>query len=264
MQAERRNQLKATRRGAGITFDRYHRHGEINDYLDSLHTNSASSPNVTVKTVGKSYEGRDIKTITITKGDGKSRNSVFIDAAIHAREWISPATALYLISQLVDPQSNYSRLLDDLDFVIMPVINADGYEYSHEKKRFWRKSRSPNSNGLCVGTDHNRNFDFHWGGYGSSANPCAQDYRGSKPLSEVESQVLRDAVVAINASCKFYLTLHSYGRYLIYPWGWTSVLPDTWKDLDAVAKAGAEAIRKATGATYKVGTSTSYFGPVCS
>lgn len=33
-------------------------------------------------------------------------------------------------------------------------------------------------------------------------------------------------------------------------------LPDKWKDMDDVAKAGASAIRKATGSQYTVGSST--------
>jgi hypothetical protein len=57
-------------------------------------------------------------------------------------------------------------------------------------------------------------------------------------------------------NCKFYLTLHSYGNYLLYPWGWTSSLPSTWKDLDEVSRAGADAMRLATGSHWTVGSST--------
>ena len=28
----------------------------------------------------------------------------------------------------------------------------------------WRKTRSPNENSECIGTDGNRNFPFEWGG----------------------------------------------------------------------------------------------------
>lgn len=66
-------------------------------------------------------QGREIKVITLTNGDGKKKNSIFIDAGIHAREWIAPATALYLINQLTD--GNYTYLLDNVDIVIMPVAN---------------------------------------------------------------------------------------------------------------------------------------------
>lgn len=240
-----------------MTFDRYYRHDEINEYLESLRGNSVSGNEITVKNVGKSYEGRDIKTITITNGDGRVKNSIFIDAGIHAREWIAPSTALFVIASLVDPQSNYSNMLNELDFVIMPVLNPDGYEYTHEHDRLWRKTRSPSSLlRICMGTDGNRNFDFHWGEGGASPNACSETYRGSKAFSEVEARALRDTVMAMKENCKFYLTLHSSGNYLLYPWGYTSDLPETWRDLDEIAQVGAQAIENATGTKYTVGSST--------
>lgn len=68
--------------------------------------------------------------------------------------------------------------------------------------------------------------------------------------------MLRDVVMTISDTCKFYLTLHSYGNYLLYPWGYTSDLPDTWRDLEEISQVGAQAIHKATGAKYTVGSST--------
>ncbi len=44
---------------------------------------------------------------------------------IHAREWISPAVATYIIHQLVEVPSN-ERLLQNVDWYIMPVMNPDG------------------------------------------------------------------------------------------------------------------------------------------
>ena len=238
-----------------LKFDRYYRHDEINKYLDSLQKETFADRQVTVKTVGKSYEGREIKTITITNGDGQKKNSIFIDAGIHAREWIAPATALYWIDQLVDPQSNYSKLLNDVDFVIMPVVNPDGYEYSHNVWRLWRKTRS--LNGLsCTGVDANRNYDFHWSEAGSSENSCAENHHGPKAFSEVESRISRDVMMEIKDNCKFFLTLHSYGHWLLYPWGYSNDLPENWKDQEEVAQAGKIAMNQATGVNYTVGSTS--------
>ncbi|CRL08319.1 CLUMA_CG021383, isoform A [Clunio marinus] len=252
---ERQAQLENIRTDSLITFDRYYQHSEINKYLDYLQEELFNHSAIIVETVGKSFEGRDIKIITITNGDGRKKNSIFIDAGIHAREWISPATALYLINQLVDPTTDYSRLLNELDFTIMPVVNPDGYQYTHDKNRLWRKTRSLNS-GPCYGTDGNRNFDYHWGEVGASDQSCSEIYRGVEAFSEVETQLLRSAVRDLRESCKFYLTLHSYGNLLLYPWGWTSDLPETWRDIDDIARIGAEAIQNSTGTTYTVGSST--------
>ena len=43
---------------------------------------------------------------------------------IHAREWISPATATYLAKQLAEKKS---ALLASWDVYIMPLANPDGY-----------------------------------------------------------------------------------------------------------------------------------------
>lgn len=236
-----------------MSFDRYYQHDEINKYLDSLEQESLPGAKVSVKTVGKSYEGREIKTITITNGDGRAKNSIFVDAGIHAREWIAPATALYLINQLVDPQSNLSKLLTDLDFVIQPVVNPDGYEFTFKRYRLWRKTRSLNGLG-CNGVDANRNYDYHWSETGSSSNSCAETYHGPKAFSENESSVSRDIMKELTGNCKFFLTLHSYGNYLLYPWGYQSTdLPENWRDMEEVAQAGAQAIQAATGTKYTVG-----------
>ncbi|XP_030380076.1 carboxypeptidase B-like [Scaptodrosophila lebanonensis] len=238
----------------GVSFTAFLRHAEINAYLDELARTYPSR--VTVQVAGKSYEGRDLKTITITNGDGNAnKNVIFLDAGIHAREWIAPAGALYVIQQLVENFVSNAALLKNYDWVILPVVNPDGYEYTHTNTRMWRKTRKPVTSS-CYGTDGNRNFDYHWGEVGASTLSCADTYRGQSAFSEPETQIVRDLLLSLTGRGKFYLTLHSYGNYLLYPWGWTSELPSSWTDLDEVAKAGAAAIKSATGTAYTVGSST--------
>ena len=77
-----------------------------------------------------------------------SRYSVFFlelsshSVGMHAREWIGSAVATYIISQLVEKNSSYAKLLENSDWMILPVANPDGYEYSHTSDRLWRKTRS--------------------------------------------------------------------------------------------------------------------------
>uniref|UniRef100_A0A1I8NVL3 Peptidase M14 domain-containing protein n=1 Tax=Stomoxys calcitrans TaxID=35570 RepID=A0A1I8NVL3_STOCA len=238
----------------GISFAKFNRFDEINAYLEELAV--AYPSRVMVKTVGKSYEKRDMKAITITNGDGKKdKKVIFMDAGIHAREWIAPAGALYVIYQLVENFAENAHLLKDYDWVILPVVNPDGYEHTHVQARMWRKTRKP-INKNCFGTDGNRNFDFHWGEIGASGMSCAETFMGETAFSEAETIVVRDMMHSLSGRAKFYLTLHSYGSYLLYPWGWTSELPETVDDLDEVAQAGAEAIKASTGGRYTVGSST--------
>uniref|UniRef100_A0A0R3RJX2 Peptidase_M14 domain-containing protein n=1 Tax=Elaeophora elaphi TaxID=1147741 RepID=A0A0R3RJX2_9BILA len=133
-----------------------------------------------VFTIGRTYEGRDIKGIKIGNPiDKTDKRIVWIDGGIHAREWASIHTVLYFIDQLIaqygtDPQ--ITSYVDMLNFYIVPVVNPDGYEYSRSDQsphaRFWRKNRGKavcskdrwHRKRCCSGVDLNRNFDFYWGG----------------------------------------------------------------------------------------------------
>ncbi|KAL7733179.1 hypothetical protein ACLKA6_004693 [Drosophila palustris] len=236
--------------------DRYYSHDEINQYIEDLAKQFPSR--VFVKTVGKSFEGRWLKTITITNGDGRAnKNVILMDGGFHAREWISPAAVVYAIGELVNNYEANAHLLLDYDWVILPVVNADGYSYTHlsPDNRMWRKTRRP-SNEICIGTDPNRNFGFHWNETGASPDPCSEIYAGPKAFSEPEAIVVRDLIHSLADRGKMYLTVHSYGNYILYPWGYIDALPDTWPDLDEVGRAGGDAIKAATGTDYKVGCST--------
>lgn len=68
---------------------------------------------------------------TAASATKQQRPIVLLDGGIHAREWISVATALYCIYQLTERHLYNKQLLKKLDFIIVPVVNIDGYEYSH-------------------------------------------------------------------------------------------------------------------------------------
>lgn len=203
-----------------LSNDRYYTHEEIINYINDLAARYPSR--VFVKTVGFSYEQRELKTITITNGDGRANKKVvFMDGGFHAREWISPAAVLYVIDQLVEQFDQNTNLLEDYDWVILPVVNPDGYEHTQTGTvaRMWRKTRQPY--GTCYGADPNRNFGFHWNEEGASSNPCADTYAGPTAFSEPETIVVRDLMHSLADRGVMYLTIHSYGNYLLYPWGWT-------------------------------------------
>ncbi len=80
---------------------------------------------------------------------------------IHAREWIAPAMATYIMRELVE--KNATRYLDNINIHIIPCANPDGYEYSFHE-RLWRKNRKNNTNPNCTGVDLNRNWDFKYNG----------------------------------------------------------------------------------------------------
>jgi murein tripeptide amidase MpaA len=136
-------------------------------------------------------------------------------AAIHAREWVSTSTVTYIINELVTKSSDYADLLSTLDFYIVPIINPDGYVYTHTTDRMWRKTRSDHSSAFgCRGVDANRNFGFHWGEAGSSSDKCSETYRGPNAYSEPEAEAIKNFIESVREEVDWgvYITLHSYSQ----------------------------------------------------
>merc|ERR1712130_923368 len=65
---------------------------------------------------------------------------------IHAREWISPAVATFIVRELVEDYAEHPSYIDNINWYFLPSANPDGY---------WRKNRAPNSGSSCYGTDLN-------------------------------------------------------------------------------------------------------------
>ncbi|KAL4711494.1 hypothetical protein ACJJTC_000510 [Scirpophaga incertulas] len=247
------------RRGHRMNWKQYHRLADIHGFMDYL---AKTYPTiVSVNSIGTSYERRDLKILRIS--DGKPTNkAVFIDGGIHAREWISPATVTYIINQFAENFDEESDDIKNIDWYFLPVLNPDGYEYTHIGDRLWRKNRRiPFTGRACSGVDLNRNFGYRWGGKGTSGNPCSDIYRGTRAFSEPESKALSDFFKSSAAKFSGYLTYHSYGQYLLYPWGYDNVVPPDYKDMDAVGKKMAEAIQTASGHKYQVGSSSKLLYP---
>lgn len=62
--------------------------------------------------------------------------TIFIESTIHAREWVTVATATYFLNELLtssDP--SIVDLAQNYDWVFVPVLNVDGYSYTHTRVR---------------------------------------------------------------------------------------------------------------------------------
>ena len=53
--------------------------------------------------------------------------------------------------------------------------------------------------------DPNRNFGYHWGGYGASDDPCKETYRGSHAFSEPETLAMKNFLLSEKADFKVLL-----------------------------------------------------------
>ncbi|PYZ99327.1 hypothetical protein A6K26_009850 [Gammaproteobacteria bacterium 2W06] len=247
------NQKARAASGKAMDWTSYHRYDEIMAWLDEL---ASTHPSLcSVKEVGTTYEGRTMKMLTLNKG-GTDKPGIFIDGGIHAREWISPATVTYMLNELVTNSDTYDDILSAVNFYVMPSINPDGYEYCHTDDRLWRKTRSDNGSPFgCKGADPNRNWGHHWNENGASDNPCSDIYAGPEAFSEIEMKNVRNQILD-QTNLVVYLTFHSYSQLWLYPWGYTSALPEDWQDLDDLAQSAVNALTAVHGTTYDIGSST--------
>uniref|UniRef100_A0AC34RBP9 Peptidase M14 carboxypeptidase A domain-containing protein n=1 Tax=Panagrolaimus sp. JU765 TaxID=591449 RepID=A0AC34RBP9_9BILA len=235
-------------------FGRFHSYDEILTYSKTLNETFAEFLNVEV--IGQTFENRPM--ILLKFGDlyNNSKPIIFIDGGIHAREWISPATVLSYIHHIIAKNESFSEIFKIVNIFILPVVNPDGYEYSRTTSRMWRKNRSGPRGPFkkCYGVDLNRNFGFKWAVAGTSTNPCDSEiYHGSKPNSEPETLVLEKVLWKYRKQIKAYLTAHSYGGEILYPWGYAKgVYPKDVEDLIKLGNKMKNAIKKHSGTEYKV------------
>lgn len=77
--------------------------------------------------IGHSILGRDIFGLRVSSGSEFGKKPIiFIDAGVHAREWVGPHSALYLLNQLVTNATVTEELVSKVDWVIVPNVNPDG------------------------------------------------------------------------------------------------------------------------------------------
>lgn len=198
----------------------------LQQVINKLDTMFLQYPNLITQKfqIGTSIENRPIYAIKISDNPNQNEDEpeVFFNSLTHAREPQGLMVLMYYIYYLLenygtDPEVTY--LIDNRQIYFVPVVNVDGYEYNRSTYPsgggMWRKNRrSPD------GIDLNRNYGYMWGydNNGSSNNPVDETYRGSAAFSEPETQAMRDFCNSHNF--KTALNYHTYGNYLIFPWGY--------------------------------------------
>ena len=239
---------------SGMSWSQYQAYNTFVSYMDCL--SSTYENLVTVYTIGSSSEGRPLKVVKVGK-PGSQKKAIWIDGGIHAREWISPASVTFILKEFVENSGSYSNILNNYDIYIMPSVNPDGYEYSRNHDRMWRKTRSRNAGSSCIGTDPNRNWGYKWGGKGASNQPCTEIYRGAYAFSEPETAAVRDFILARRYNIAMYLTFHSYGQMILYPWGYEREDHSDEYELERMGKVAARAM----GRGYTVGSAAKVLYP---
>ena len=126
-------------------FDTFHKYDALTrllfDYAD------AHPGLVTVESIGKSHEGRDIWLATLTNtatGAASDKPAFWADGNIHAAELTASTAVLYFLHQLVTgygTDAQVTQLLDTRTLYLCPRLNPDGAELAlAERPRHIRSS----------------------------------------------------------------------------------------------------------------------------
>ncbi len=224
-----------------------------------------SHPTIAVAdSIGRSYLNRPIWAVKISDRplyDDPSEPDVLLVGLHHARELMTVEVLMYLMHYLLDNYGSdprVTRLVDDREIWIVPVLNPDGHVHMEGQypAPIWRKNRRPTPSPGCIGVDLNRNYGYMWGydDRGSSPAGCSEDYRGEKPFSEWETRAIRDLIMDEDNDFTMAVSYHSYGKLILFPWGYTPELtPD-----HVVFAALADSMAAYNGYTAGPGYSTIY------
>jgi Zinc carboxypeptidase len=242
--------LKLTRVQGGLTvqqfaaeqaangFNVWRSYDEPGGIRDQLYAAARRNPQlVKLEVLGHTAQGREIIAVKLTQGtsdvpDG-TRPAVLYSSTQHAREWISTEVNRRLMNFYIDRwranDREVRKLLQTTELWFVLVANPDGYQYTFDHERLWRKNlRDNNGDGQTQvgdGVDPNRNFPNHWGWdeEGSSSIQSSDTYRGPAPMSEPETQAMVGLLDRIGFA--FQVNWHSAGQWLLYAEGWQTGTP---------------------------------------
>ncbi|ORX92446.1 peptidase M14, carboxypeptidase A, partial [Basidiobolus meristosporus CBS 931.73] len=224
-------------------FQSYHTFTDIVQWLQNL---SQKYPDLVtlVPSIGKTTLGKDIPALRITSKNGATKKKFWFQGLQHAREWIATTTMQYVADGLASgyaTDASTKKLLDEAEIIIIPVSNPDGYEYTWNGDRLWRKNRRNNGGGV-YGVDTNRNWPDHWNKGGSSTNPRDETYMGPSAGSEPEVKALINYYFQ-QTGIVGAIDYHSYSELIMWPYGWTYTDPATVAPYTTLAKNMKSAIR---------------------
>lgn len=81
--------------------------------------------------IGQSFEGRPLRVMKVTSNE--SNPVVFVETNIHAREWITSSTSIWIIHEfLTSTDVQIRAIADSITWYFLVVTNPDGELFNHE------------------------------------------------------------------------------------------------------------------------------------
>ncbi|MDQ5814716.1 MAG: zinc carboxypeptidase [Actinomycetota bacterium] len=219
-------------------FEVWRSYDEPGGFRDQMYAAARQNPQIAkLVTLGTTIQGREILALKLTQGargqaDG-SRPAVLYSSTQHAREWIAAEHNRRLMNHFINgwraDNKDIKNLLKSTELWFVLVANPDGYQYTFDVERLWRKNLRDNDGDgeitIVDGVDPNRNYPNHfkYDEEGSSSIMSSQTYRGPSPVSEAETQAMKGLLDRIGF--EFQVNYHSAGEWLLYAEGWQVSTP---------------------------------------
>lgn len=209
------------------------------------------------------YQGRWLYGVKISDNpyiEEDDEPGFLIDGVHHAREWACVPMVIFFVDSMLCAYGvvpEITDLINTTEIYCFPIINADGYVFDYVPGgQWWRKNREPFHG--STGTDPNRNYpgcspdiEGDWGAVDEdqgSHNPGSALFCGAYANSGDETRAL--TLYAKSHICNAYMTYHSYGEVLTWPWGW---IGDPTPDATLYGQVGnqmADMIQRLHGGVY--------------
>ncbi|RHY00367.1 hypothetical protein DYB26_011992 [Aphanomyces astaci] len=175
------------------------------EFTDAL---VAQNPTLLSKfAISKTYKGATIYGYKLSKGHSQS---LYFQAQVHAREWITGSSIVFSLASILDDIANKQpTAADEYDLYFVPIVNVDGVETSWGVRRFLRTN--------FFGVDLNRNWPTPF----ENPKPPVkgdEDWPGLWPLSESENEGINDWLKTKHNEIQGFIDFHSTGGLILYPY----------------------------------------------
>jgi Zinc carboxypeptidase len=206
---------------------------EPGGYRDQMHEIAEDNPDIAeLVNLGTTVQGREVLAVKLSarrpNNPNAEKSAVLYSSTQHAREWIANEVnrrlMYWFVDEFRDKNKEVRKVLRRSELWFVLVANPDGYEYTFDEDRLWRKNLRENTGDdeitIADGVDLNRNFPNHWNydEEGSSSIISSETYRGPAPVSEPETAALKGLLDSVDFS--FQVNWHSNGQWLLYADGW--------------------------------------------
>ncbi|KAG8547400.1 hypothetical protein GDO81_028415 [Engystomops pustulosus] len=238
-------------------YTKYHPMDVIYNWMDLI--KDKYSDVVTQHYLGHTHEQRPIYYFKVGWPSEKTKKVILMDCGIHAREWIAVAYCQWFMREILERRKSdplINKLLRQVDFYVIPVLNVDGYIYTWTTERLWRKNRSPQNGGTCFGVDLNRNFDAHWCSVGADTFCDSIVFCGPSAASELETKALVKLFKQVQSNMLMYLTIHNFGKLILLPYGYKTNQSENHNEMETVANRAIEKMKELHDNEYVVGSTS--------